>query len=198
MAAVDLVDVAVARRLARCVEAYGHGMWLDDLSQPVDLEQSLEFAIGPSKRRTTFVAALSAFVQQTEDTKFDLRLWVADKRLSIADFLTLLNRFIRYVELTLQMATVLEDAAKLLRKKGWVQGDSNGKGFDIIGALNQVDPNTQPVFRAMVLDSIKDRLRSQFGVPVAMSLSDWNDEPGRTATQVITLLEDCASAARTL
>lgn len=79
----------------------------------------------------------------------------------------------------------LLSGARYIREYGWVQGRLGGCGGPacLIGAMFETStPETvgHPAIYA------RERLRNHLGV---VSVSDWNDAPGRTAEEVIAAME---------
>lgn len=91
----------------------------------------------------------------------------------------------------LTVADVLERAADLIEPEGaWYQGNytgPNGKCFCMLGAVRRaggfthdVNPVTEELYWSLETSSI----------------SDWNDEPGRTQQEAVSALRMTAARAR--
>ena len=90
-------------------------------------------------------------------------------------------------------AEVYREAASLIRKYGWVQGEYGGteEGFCINGALYEAARllgNPPLIYRRV-------RLRLLPLLPGAFRISNWQDDPHRTVEDVLTLLEQAATEA---
>lgn len=88
--------------------------------------------------------------------------------------------------MTLSTATALRQAADLLVRDGWCQGSRrgpNGERF-VSAAINRA-PLT---VRAAAFDAMYRRIWATG----PQSLSDWNDQPGRTQDEVVDTLRSVA------
>ena len=89
-----------------------------------------------------------------------------------------------------QVAAVLNRAADILERDGWIQGAMyNRNGCRCaLGALNsastELDCGSEPVWDACFLLS----------ADLGYDLPSWNDEDGRTVDEVTTLLRNTAKA----
>ena len=92
---------------------------------------------------------------------------------------------------------VLSRAADAIEEHGWTQGNSGNTqiGFCISGAMMHVG------FSFHALDRAYDILCDRLGVlgchPTLtrrIMIPKWNDEPGRTKEQVVTMLRELASS----
>ena len=103
-----------------------------------------------------------------------------------------------------ETAAILEEAANVIRRNGWCQGayfvpEANKAREDCrvcaVGAINVALHKDAPV----VLPSQVDTWRIAEAVEYHLGLEDlvdWNDNPDRTAEQVIAALEGAARAER--
>ena len=82
------------------------------------------------------------------------------------------------------VSEVLEQAAELIRRHGWVQRKygTTGEGYCIIGAIIAV-PKHESGYPAI------EALREELG---GQSVMLWNDTEGRTKEEVLELLERAA------
>jgi hypothetical protein len=102
-----------------------------------------------------------------------------------------------YREAADERVIVYRETAKLLRKKGWMQGAPyNGAGnqclvYTVDCILRRLG---QGGLEGTMLDVASPLMEALGLAPSAYwaTLLDWNDEPGRTADEVITLLEQTA------
>jgi hypothetical protein len=98
--------------------------------------------------------------------------------------------------MTNKPAAIFRATAELLRRDGWIQDlDTNADGNRcLVQALDTICASQSRKVRSRyhtdILDPLRKTLREQWGWNE--SAIDWNDEPGRTAEEVITLLEQTA------
>lgn len=88
-------------------------------------------------------------------------------------------------------ATILFRAAEILRTEGWRQGDLGFEGDPhcLFGAICQAALEQTPGEYAWAYEAFTSH--SPFRSALAGTV--WNDEPGRTAEEVISLLESVAA-----
>lgn len=100
----------------------------------------------------------------------------------------------------------LLDAAEYIRVHGWCQQFYDGDKVCLVGALHAVLGServtrtistgaTIPAFEPSwpgVSDDAAEQVRAHLHLPIGESVADWNDEPGRTADEVISALESAA------
>jgi hypothetical protein len=99
------------------------------------------------------------------------------------------------------VAAVLERAADVIVERGWCQGVFHcGSSVCAVGAISVVvNGDPIPVDRMPATDAFDLWLHDHRDLPPYGEdglISDWNDEPGRTADEVITALRECAAAER--
>jgi hypothetical protein len=89
-----------------------------------------------------------------------------------------------------QVADVLDDAADLLEREGWVQGHlQNQDGYCMEGALARVCPQTHTY--GLFWDAMAVLSLHLYSV-----VDQWNDAPGRTKQQVLDELRFIAKRER--
>ncbi len=111
----------------------------------------------------------------------------------------------------IELSTVFEQAAKLLERDGWVQGnftlyDESGvvRGRCVAGAVRAVIYNddddwgdaVQGTF-SRALYALNDTVARVSG-GTAWAVTTWNDEEGRTADEAITLLRKASQRMSTM
>jgi len=112
-----------------------------------------------------------------------------------------LSDFANTVDCILAVADTLWDAGQLVRTHGWLQHETGNpqRGFSLQAAMSLalwnlgrkdkwVLDHQEGLWRD-VLGTVREYLRTSF-------LTEWNDAPGRTADEVIWLLEWCATDIR--
>jgi hypothetical protein len=89
-----------------------------------------------------------------------------------------------------QVADVLDDAADLLERDGWVQGHlHNQDGYCMEGALAQVCPSTH-------LYGLFWEAMAVLSLHLYSVVDRWNDDPFRTKQQVLDAFRAAAKAER--
>jgi hypothetical protein len=86
-------------------------------------------------------------------------------------------------------AEKLRAAADLLSTDGWIQGAPSDEHdrYCMVGAVNVVTEDADVYVDAIeAVEAVLDHLG-------ALSIADWNDEPERTAEQVIAVLRETAA-----
>ena len=101
--------------------------------------------------------------------------------------------FVRYAETEKE---ALLKAALLLEAEGWCQHSSNGEDGE--RCLSQAIIAASGIFAgasqgARVWSGVADLLAREIGVAGSAGLVHWNDEPGRTRGEVVSLLRRVAS-----
>lgn len=99
----------------------------------------------------------------------------------------------------MNVAEVLDRAADRLMIDGWVQRDlHNVGGHCALGALEMVTIHELAYFpeALTIRDNAIDALLEHLNHTDAWHLAAWNDEPGRTADEVIDMMRHCAKALR--
>jgi Fe-S-cluster formation regulator IscX/YfhJ len=88
-----------------------------------------------------------------------------------------------------QVADVLDDAADLIERGGWIQNAlyDHAGGFCSVGALYEICPTDFPRWRTYAA------LRSVIG---GRSLAEWNNDPSRTKQQVLDAFRAAAKQER--
>jgi hypothetical protein len=105
--------------------------------------------------------------------------------------------------MTTQVAQDLRAAAEVLRRDGWTQGDlgtCDGPKCAVGAAYYVASDGAEVVYEFFRSDAVRraeqiaDLVADEIGVERS-ELPNWNDEPGRTADEVIAALEAAADAA---
>lgn len=105
--------------------------------------------------------------------------------------------------MTTQVAADLRAAADMLRAEGWTQGDLGTCGGPkcIVGAAYYVaSDHTEVVYEHTGAEAVRRAERIADAVAAHLNsrridLPVWNDDPDRTADEVIAALENAADAA---
>lgn len=91
---------------------------------------------------------------------------------------------------------VFREAARIIERDGWYQGmlqNPNGTGYCAMGALFKAC-GERPVSYFYGLPSRSKRAIQSLSLHVGAEISSWNDDPSRTAEDVILELKRCAEA----
>lgn len=89
---------------------------------------------------------------------------------------------------TFRSASILRQAADIIRARGWAQRDytADNGSVCILQAIHTVTGGTGAASEG-ALDVLRDRIRREFGED-ASSVPVWNDRPGRTVEDVLRIL----------
>lgn len=93
-----------------------------------------------------------------------------------------------------QIAKALQQAAKLIEEKGWIQGSygDHVHGFCSIGALGTVtDHETYYPATQVLAGAVPEEFCPQLK-PSIQRIIEWNDTPGRTRSEVVQLFRKAA------
>src|SRR5262245_269254 len=162
-----------------------------DGSQRVDLRETLTMTFLPAQGKY-LMEAMQPWLKVMYGAPSSVLMWTIQGKVTASVFYEALMRFGHYVTATVMQASILRRAADVLRTHGWVQNYSGNpeSGFDVLAAIAVADGGQNVQIRL----SIIEELRSKLPVPVA----EWNDEPGRTVGDVLSLLESTAASLETL
>lgn len=93
-------------------------------------------------------------------------------------------------QVTKTPAMVLREAAAIIERDGWCQGDyRDGKKRCAVGAIADARP---PDWPDRLFDAVDSAIEAVVGTAI---LPDWNDAPGRTKDEVIAALLSAANQA---
>lgn len=183
-------SLALVRKLIRITSE----MYPDPASR-VDIEELLKLCCLPAQRRE-----LNSLIQPWLRVQYQqpggIVLWCIQNEATSMSMVTMLQLFLGYINAVVATATKLRETAAVLRIHGWQQHHvgSDVTGFDIHGAIGFVFQGETSTLRLMVLDVLRSKIQEITGLPdTTVSLGDWNDAPGRTAGDVLSLLEGCAA-----
>lgn len=92
--------------------------------------------------------------------------------------------------MTAPVAQVLRDAAELIERDGWCQGDmySTAGARCVMGAIFTTAHHALPDDPSLAIDALAPFARS---LPQGKTM-EWNDDPDRTVTEVLAALRACA------
>jgi hypothetical protein len=164
----------------------------------VDWEQSVGMRLSVHQRKI-LEPALLRWLHHNFDVRTGLITWAANPDTTAAGVQSKLRAFSGAARASIAVATIMREAANLIRTAGWAQYTPapNG-GYDIIGAIAAVcERDGMDVrLRVAVIDALRHELlrAGQFD----MSLTDWNDQPKRRVQDVLHLLSACAGETETI
>jgi hypothetical protein len=187
------VALALAKKLVRVI-----GEMYPERDQRIDWEQLLSLVATPSPRQALSVTMHPWMVAMYGVNS--LPYWIAVERANAGMIIELLQRFVNYTMMVNAMIIIMRDAAAAIRTYGWLQGNigNSAEGFCILGAISYVHQDGNIIHRCAVLDALRNKVQTYLGRPETIPLSVWNDAPGRTANDVLMLLDGCALELETV
>jgi hypothetical protein len=164
----------------------------------VDWEQSAGMRLSAHQRKV-LEPALLRWLHHNFDVRTGLVTWAADPQTTSAGVQSKLRTFSGAARASIAVATIMRDAAALIRQAGWTQQEDDPHGrFDIIGAIAEVSERrgADVMLRVAVIDALRYELMRAGAL--TRSLTEWNDEPKRRVQDVLHLLSACAGETETI
>ncbi len=101
-----------------------------------------------------------------------------------------------------EVADIVESAADLLERAGWIQDEDHiqGMGYCMVGALRQCltehYTRCEDQYPAPIWENVIGEVRAHMGTGTPAQIAAWNDEYGRTKQEVLDKLRSIAKEIR--